>query len=216
MDYVAARQNMVDCQIRPNKVTDPLVISTLREIQREIFVPADKKGTSYLDADVEVAPGRVIMQPMVFARLVQLAEIRRNDAILDVGCATGYSSAVLAKMGSSVVALEENAELAKQASETLLDYGIDNAVVVEGPLAEGLPKQGPYDVIFINGSVDRVPDALREQLAEGGRLVAVVHGKGIGRATLVTRRAGAFGSRIEFDAAIAPLPGFAVEKAFAL
>jgi len=86
MDYVAARQNMVDCQVRPNKVTDPLVISTLREIPREIFVPADKKGTSYLDADVEIAPGRVIMQPMVFARLVQLAEIRRNDAILDVGC----------------------------------------------------------------------------------------------------------------------------------
>jgi protein-L-isoaspartate(D-aspartate) O-methyltransferase len=210
MDFELARRNMVDNQVRTNRVTDSLVISALRAIPRELFVPADEKGVAYVDDDLAVAPGRYLMEPMILARLLQLAEVQRTDAVLDVGCATGYSSAVLAKMASSVVALEEDADLVNWASETLLGLGIDNAVVVQGKLPEGLADQGPYDVIFVNGAVDRVPEGLREQLADGGRLVAVVRGeKGVGHATLVTRSGNAFGHRTDFDANARILPGFA-------
>jgi len=215
MDFELARNNMVDSQIRPNKVTDTLVISALRSVPREKFVPDTKKGTAYLDRCLSVLPNRFIMEPMVFARLVQLAGIQRTDVVLDVGCATGYSSAVLSKIASTVVALEENTELVNQATEVLHDIGVDNAAVVEGEMCEGLPKQGPYDVIVINGSVSRIPEGLRSQLSEGGRLVAVVREKGVGRATLMTRQGGAFGYRVAFDANIQPLPGFETEDAFA-
>ncbi len=214
MNYELARKNMVDSQIRTNKVTDPLVISALRSVAREKFVPEGKKGVAYIDDDLNIGGDRFLMEPMVFARLVQLADIRRTDVVLDVGCASGYSSAVLAQVASSVVALESDAELVSGATETLHELGVDNAVVVQGELAHGLPTQGPYDVILINGQVDQVPDSLREQLSEGGRLVAVVRDKGIGRATVITRRGGAFGSRTDFDASVGALPGFVAETAF--
>ncbi len=215
MDFELARRNMVDTQVRTNRVTDSLVISALRAIPRELFVPAAQKGVAYVDDDLEVAPGRFLMEPMILARLLQLAEIQRTDTVLDVGCATGYSSAVLGRMASSVVALEQDAELVNWAAETLLGLGIDNAVVVEGKLSDGLADQGPYDVIFVNGAVDRVPEGLREQLADGGRLVAVLRGeKGVGHATLVTRTGSAFGHRTDFDANARILPGFARQPTF--
>ncbi|WP_337995447.1 protein-L-isoaspartate O-methyltransferase [Oleispirillum naphthae] len=214
MDFELARRNMVDNQVRTNRVTDSLVISALRSVPREVFVPAPAKSLAYIDDDIEVAPGRFLMKPVALARLLQLAEVQRTDAVLDIGCASGYSAAVLGHMASSVVALEEDAQLANWAAETLLGLGIDNAAVLEGGLAQGLADQGPYDVILIDGMVDRIPEGVRAQLAEGGRLVAVVRDKGIGRATLVTRRGGAFGHRIEFDATVAPLPGFAKAAAF--
>lgn len=215
MDFELARRNMVDNQVRTNRVTDSLVISALRAIPRELFVPAAQKGVSYVDDDIAVAPGRYLMEPMILARLLQLAEIQHTDVVLDVGCATGYSSAVLGKMASSVVALEQDPELVNWAAETLLGLGIDNAAVVEGELVQGLPDQGPYDVIFVNGAMDRVPDGLREQLADGGRLVGVLQGeKGIGHATLVTRSGTAFGHRTDFDANARMLPGFTRKPAF--
>ncbi len=214
MDFEQARRNMVDNQVRTNRVTDPLVISALRAVPRELFVPVPVKGVAYVDDDIEVSPGRHLMEPMVLARLLQLAEVRRTDAVLDVGCASGYSSAVLGRMATSVVALDNSPELASWAAETLLGLGIDNVAVVEGEMAHGLPDQGPYDVIFVNGAVDHVPEGLRAQLSEGGRLVAVVRDKGIGRATLVTRRGGAFGHRVEFESGVLPLPGFSREAAF--
>ena len=215
MDFELARRNMVDNQVRTNRVTDSLVISALRAIPRELFVPAAQKGVSYVDDDIAVAPGRYLMEPMILARLLQLAEIQHTDVVLDVGCATGYSSAVLGKMASSVVALEQDPELVNWAAETLLGLGIDNAAVVEGELVQGLPDQGPYDVIFVNGAMDRVPEGLREQLADGGRLVGVLQGeKGIGHATLVTRSGTAFGHRTDFDANARMLPGFARKTAF--
>ena len=215
MDFELARRNMVDNQVRTNRVTDSLVISALRAIPRELFVPTAQKGVAYVDDDIAVAPGRYLMEPMVLARLLQLAEVQRNDVALDVGCATGYSSAVLGRMASSVVALEQDADLVNWAAETLLGLGIDNAVVVEGELARGLPDQGPYDVIFVNGAMERVPEVLREQLADGGRLVGVLRGeKGVGHATLVTRNGNAFGHRTDFDANVRLLPGFARKPAF--
>jgi protein-L-isoaspartate(D-aspartate) O-methyltransferase len=180
-----------------------------------LFVPTAQKGVAYVDDDIAVAPGRYLMEPMILARLLQLAEVQRTDVVLDVGCATGYSSAVLGRMASGVVALEQDADLVNWAAETLLGLGIDNTVVVEGELTRGLPDQGPYDVIFVNGAMERVPEVLREQLAEGGRLVGVLRGeKGVGHATLVTRNGSAFGHRTDFDANVRLLPGFARKPTF--
>ncbi len=219
-DYAAARTKMVDSQLRTTDVTDHALLAAMGEIPRERFVPARMRPLAYIDEDIQVkdasagAPARYLMEPAPFARLVQLAEIAPSDIVLDIGCAPGYSTAVLARLANSVVAVEVDAELAALAGSTLVDLGITNAAVVTGPLEEGYPSEGPYDVIFVGGAVEVVPDGLFAQLKEGGRLVAVV---GYGRAaaaTAFTRTDGEFGSRIAFNAHVRPLPGFAKPKAF--
>lgn len=219
-DYAAARTKMVDSQLRTTDVTDYAVLAAMGEIPRERFVPARMRPLAYIDEDISVkdggaaVPARYLMEPAPFARLVQLAEIAPSDIVLDIGCATGYSTAVLARLANSVVAVEVDAELAALASSILVDLGIANAAVVTGPLEEGYPSEGPYDVIFVGGAVEVVPDGLFAQLKEGGRLVAVV---GYGRAaaaTVFTRTDGEIGSRIAFNAHVQPLPGFAKPKAF--
>lgn len=214
IDYTAARRNMVASQIRTNEVTDEALLAALTDVPRERFVPAPLRGVAYIDEDLPIKRGRYLMEPMVFARLVQLAGVGPNDVVLDIGCGTGYSTAVLARLTNTVVALESDAELAAAATANLAELGIDNAVVVTAPLAEGYAKQAPYDVIFFNGAIPRIPDLISRQLAEGGRLVAVVGEHGVGRGTLMTRARGAAASRPAFDAAVPMLPDFVVEQGF--
>lgn len=213
-DFAAARKQMVDSQLLPNKVTDARLVEAMGSVPREAFVPQAMRGVAYMDEDLQVAPGRYVIEPMVFARMLQEAGIRNTDAVLDVGCATGYSAAVLAKLGSVVVAVEEDAGLAAQASANLAATGAENAAVTTAPLNAGYPGQAPYDVIVLEGAVEEVPAALIEQLAEGGRLVAVLAGRGIGKATLYTRRDGVVGQRQLFDAGLPLLPGFSREAGF--
>jgi len=207
-DISAARNHMVDSQLRPNRVIDPHIAEAMRELPRERFVPKSLQAIAYIDEDIEIAPGRFLMEPMVLGRLLQAADIQAGDAVLDVGCATGYSSAVLARLAGVVVALEQDENLAARASELFTDLGIDNAAVVTGPLTEGYAKQGPYDVIFLGGAVDEVPRALIDQLADGGRLLAVVRRRGQGRAVIISRDDGVTGKVEIFDANIPVLPGF--------
>jgi protein-L-isoaspartate(D-aspartate) O-methyltransferase len=214
MDFAAARRNMVASQIKTNRVTDPLVIDAMLAVPREQFLPAEQRQFAYVDEDLPIGGGRVIMEPMVLARLLQLAEIQPEDSALVIGAGTGYSTAVLAHMASSVVAVESDAALAERAAKTLAALNVDNAAVVQGDLLRGKPEQGPFDVIFINGAVDFVPDALKQQLADGGRLVCIVRDGPNGRATLVTRTGHAFSQRQEFDASTPLLPGFAKQKGF--
>jgi len=213
-EFSAVRQRMVESQIRPNRVTDSRVVEAMAEVPRELFVPRALRGVAYVDEDIEIAPGRYLMEPRVFARLIQAAEIDEGDIVLDIGCGRGYSSAVLARLAATVVALESDEGLAAKAGETLAKLEIDNAVVVGGELPEGYPEQGPYDVVFLSGAVDEVPEALTAQLAEGGRLVAVIGRGGAGRATLIARHEKLLLRRPLFDAAVPLLPGFVREPGF--
>jgi protein-L-isoaspartate(D-aspartate) O-methyltransferase len=208
MDYAVARQHMVDSQVRTNKVTDERLIEAIRTLPRERFVPEALRTRSYLDDDVEIAPGRFLMEAMVTARLVQTADVKSTDMVLVVGAGSGYAAALLARLVNTVVALESDAALAQRAGSAFSDLGIDNAAVVEGPLANGWAKHAPYDVILLDGAVDQVPQALIDQLGEGGRMVGVMAERGIGRAMLWQKTKGAMSHRILFDANVTSLPGF--------
>lgn len=216
MDHSTARHNMIVHQVNANRVTDPLVLDALSEIPREPFLPRSLWGVAYADEDLTVAPGRSMMEPRVFGRLLQAAEIGPDEAALVIGCATGYAAAVLARLASAVVALEADGSLAAKAAEALTELGVLNATVVSGPLAEGYPDQAPYDVIFVDGMVPRVPPALLDQLAEGGRLVAVEGTAPVGRGVVYTREGAGVGRTAPFDAVVGSLPGFAAPPRFRL
>ncbi len=209
-DHAAARRNMVSGQIRTNRVTDERLIEAMEEIPRERFVPHAKRGVAYVDEDVEIASGRYLMEPMVLARMVQEAGIAADDMVLDVGCGTGYATAVMSRLAGTVIALDVDGSLAAEAEGALNAVGADNAIVVTGPLAEGYARQAPYDVILLGGAVDHLPQALADQLAEGGRIVGVLREAGtVGQATLWARHRGALSSRSLFEASLPPLPGIA-------
>lgn len=208
---------MVDCQLRPNRVTDDAIIDAMRKIPREKFVPRQLQGFAYVDEDVPLGNGRYLREPVIIARLIQAAEIKKSDIVLDIGCNTGYSTAVMGHLAATVVGLEIEDNLANEADKLLHDLDIINVVVVrQGKLSEGYAAQGPYNVIFINGSVSAVPDGIKNQLADGGRLVTVVSKHGhMGRAVLIERHGDHFSTRELFDAATPTLVGFEADKSFA-
>lgn len=214
IDFSAQRTKMVDNQIRTTDVTSHSVQNAFLSVPREDFVPVAMRPLAYIDNDIEVlaatpgCPARFIMEPSPLAKLLQLAEVVETDVILDIGCATGYTSALLSRMGSSVVALESDELLAGQASETVSKLGYDNVVVVKGALEQGYAAEAPYDVIFVNGAVEVLPTALFDQLRDGGRLVVV---EGLGNASqakLYLRDNGITAERPAFNTAVKPLPGF--------
>lgn len=212
-DFVSARRHMVDGQIRTTDVTDLRVISAMLEVPRERFVPPASAAIAYLDLDVPVGASRRLLRPMVLAKLLQAAELEATDRVLDVGCATGYTAAVLARIAGQVVALEQDAGLAKAAGDALSSQ--PNVDLVGGALAEGWPQGAPYDVVVLEGATEVMPDALCQQLKDGGRLVCVL-GSGPGSKAMLYRRSGAeVGGRPIFDASAALLPGFAKTPVFA-
>lgn len=215
MDYAAARLNMVESQIRTNKVTDARIIAAMSELPRERFVPKPLRGIAYVDEDIHIGNRRYLMEPMVLARLLQVANVGPQNIALVVGVGTGYAAAALARLAATVVGVESDAALASQASRLLAELGLDNVAIVEGRLAEGYPRQAPYDVILLDGAVEEIPSAIFDQLAEGGRLVAVVAPPGEpGKAVLAIRNSGVVSTRPVFDAATHLLPGFEREPGF--
>lgn len=209
------RENMVDGQILPNKVTHPALINSMSRLPREYFVAESRRTVAYLDADIEIAPNRYLMKPWVFARLVQALTPTMDDIGLYIGCGSGYGVAVLASLCSMVIGLECDAGLAKRASGLFVDLEIDNAVIVEGSLEQGYAEQGPYDLILLEGAVADVPTVILEQLTESGRLVTVISsGECLGEATIISRVGKAYGRHILFNAAPSPLPGFEVSAEF--
>ena len=214
VDYAVARQNMVEAQLRANGVTEPEITAAFTAVPRELFVPPERRSVAYIDEDLPLAPGRWLMEPMVFGKLVQLARPAPTDRVLHLCAGTGYGSAVLGRLTASVVALEDDAALAAYAAATLAQLA-PNVTVVRHPPSQGYPDGAPYDVILIEGAVEEVPAAVQEQLAEGGRLVTVVRRpSGFGRGVLFERDRGGVSDRPVFDAASPVLPEFARRPGF--
>ena len=210
-----ARQNMVDNQLRANKVHDDRVLDAFLSLQRELFVPPGLRGVAYIDEDLPVAPGRYLMEPMVAARLLQALAVQPKDAALVVGAGAGYEAAALGLLARSVIALEDDPELARLGRSALVDHRIASVTYVEAPLAAGHRARAPYDVILFGGAAASVPEEISAQLAEGGRLGVVLREPGsVGRAVLITRTGAVLAQRVIFDAATLLLPGFEAEPGF--
>jgi protein-L-isoaspartate(D-aspartate) O-methyltransferase len=211
IDFAAARRMMVDGQVRTQDVTDLRVLRALLEVPRERFAPEGKAELAYLDLalPLDERGTRCMLKAAVFAKLLQAAEIGERDHVLDIGSGSGYSAAVLGRLAASVVALEEDADLARRARDSLAATGIANVTVVTGPLAAGWPQAAPYDVIVLEGATDDAPHALCRQLKEEGRLVCVLGRSPAGKATLYRKLGDDVSGRSVFDGAAPLLPGFA-------
>jgi len=218
MDYAVARRNMVDSQIIPNRVTDQAVIDAMAEMPREVFVPANFKSVAYVDRAIPLTSGRWIIEPMVVARLLHEAAIQPSDVVLSIGCGTGYAVAVMAKLASTVVAAECEKTFAQKSGDALTELGIDNVAIINGVLTDGVADQAPYDVIFFDGAVAEVPGRIIDQLADGGRLVAMITKSGgpggLGQGVLIQRFGGSVARREIFEAGAPLLPGFEADVAF--
>jgi protein-L-isoaspartate(D-aspartate) O-methyltransferase len=221
-DFSKQRLNMVESQVRPSDVTDQRIIRAMLDVPRELFVPTELAPLAYIDDPVPVrarskaGEARCLLPPRTLAKLLQLLDLGPQSAVLDVGCATGYSTAVLAKLAGRVVALEAERDLALAARSTLEKLGVDNATVVEGPLTGGAAGHGRFDAILINGAVPSVPPALLDELADGGRLAAVLRQGPLCRVHLWRRTGSALDEEPAFEAAAAPLPGFEEPVEFTL
>jgi protein-L-isoaspartate(D-aspartate) O-methyltransferase len=214
--YAKARFNMVEGQIRTNKVSDERLVAALSELPRQIFVPNALSSVAYVDTSIRITDDRYMIEPLVLARLLQEAEVGAGDKALVVGAGTGYSAAILASLCASVTALESDPALAGAARENLAALGLANVVVHEGPLEQGWAADAQYDVILIDGMIAELPDVLTAQLADRGRLVTVRAQEGrSGAGTLFRKLSGTVSGRPLFDAVVPFLPGFAPRPAFA-
>ncbi len=220
MDFQAARLAMVESQIRPNGVRDPLILNAFATLPREAFVPEDKKALAYMDDAVQVIPAtdgslaRYLLPPMVLAKLLETAGLSRSDHVLDIGGATGYSAAVLAEICGKVEALETSEAIAEIMRQSLKAANVENVSVHHGLLNQGLDAHKPYDFILLNGGVAEEPKELFDQLAEGGRLVAIIRNGWLGHAHIFTKSSGAVSGRPIFDAGAEYLPGFEKQPLF--
>lgn len=217
MDFARARLNMVEGQIRPNKVTDPRILAAMLDLPRERFLPPDRQALAYLDEDLPVAPGRALIEPMVLARLVQAAEVQETSRVLVIAAGAGYGAALLDRLAASVVALEAPGEAAERLRATLAAVGATGVRVVGGPVADGWAAEAPYDVILIEGAVETIPEPILGQLVEGGRLVTVeTTGRPgvLGVAVRLVRLAGTITRLKLFDAGTPVLPEFRRKRGF--
>ena len=210
-NFALARRNMVEGQLRPNRVNDAGLLAALGELPRERFLPEGLRSVAYADDDVPLGNGRFMMEPMVLARLIQILQPHGGDKAMVVAAGRGYGAAILARLVKSVVAVEADAALATAAQKTLQELGVSGVEQVAGEPEQGAASSGPYDVILIEGSVHEVPKAIADQLAEGGRLATVVADPSgaLGVAHLFVKQGGVVSGRPLFDAGTPPLPGFA-------
>jgi protein-L-isoaspartate(D-aspartate) O-methyltransferase len=214
-DYVAQRFNMVESQVRTSDVPDGRIQAAMLEVPRDRFVPALKRALAYAETAVEIVPGRFLIEPRTLAKLLLLAELKAGDSALVIGAGTGYSAAVLGKIVATVTALESDVDMVRAANELFRSLGAKNVQVVQGALCDGFKPSAPYNVILIDAGVEEVPEAVVAQLAEGGRLVAVVmSNNNLGQAHIFVRNGRNIGERRDFDAMAPVLPGFRKTKSF--
>ena len=215
-DFTARRTMMVDTQVRPNDVTKYPIIEAMLAVPREAFVPGGQREAAYVGGNIDIAPGRAMLEPRTLAKMLDALDIQPTDLVLDIGCGLGYSAAIIARMAEAVVALEEDGTLAAEAQARLSAEGADSAAVVEGALAEGSAKHGPYDVIIVEGAAETVPDAVLAQLKEGGRIGCLFMDGALGACRIGHKVDGVVTWRFAFNATAPVLPGFAARREFTL
>lgn len=215
IDFAAARIRMVDSQVRPSDVTRYPIIEAMLAVPREEFVPRPLKPVAYAGDHVALAPGRVVLDPRVFGKLLDALEIGPSDLVLDIGAGLGYSTAVIARLAEAVIAIEEDEAMAAEAASGLAAQSVDNAVVTPGALAAGDPAHGPYDAIVIEGGIETLPADLAAQLKDGGRIGAIFMSGAGGQARVGVKTGERIAWRYAFDASAPVLPGFAAAKPFA-
>lgn len=215
-DFAARRTMMVDTQVRPSDVTKFPIIDAMLGVPREAYVGAGQTEAAYVGDNLAIAPGRVMIEPRSFGKMLDAVDIQPDEAVLDLGCGFGYSSAIIARLADAVVAVEEDESMATEAQARLSAHGVDNAAVISGPLAAGAAKHGPYDVILIQGAVEAVPDTLLDQLKDGGRIGALFMEGSLGVARVGHKGANGVTWRYAFNASAPVLHGFEKSAAFAL
>ncbi len=215
-DFAARRRMMVDTQVRPADVTKYPIIEAMLQVPREVYVPSDREEVAYAGENLDLGQGRVLLEPRTLAKMLDALNLQSEDLVLDIGCAYGYSAAVIAALAQAVVAIEPDEMMAAEAEAALAEQGVDNVAVIRAPLAEGAPKHGPYDAIILQGAVEQVPDAIEAQLKDGGRVAALFSEGALGVVRLGYKLGGRMNWRFEFNAGAPVLPGFAVDRSFAL
>lgn len=215
-EFAFRRTMMVDTQVRPSDVTKFPIIEAMLAVPREVYVPADKREAAYVGENVQIAGGRVLLEARTLAKMLDALNIQPDEAVLDLGCGLGYSTAVIARLADAVVAVEEDEALATEAQRTLSSEGVDNAAVVVGALTQGAAKAGPYDVITVQGGVETIPESLLAQLKEGGRIAALFMEGALGAVRIGYKIDGQVTWRHAFNAAAPVLPGFAARRGFTL
>ncbi|KIN63891.1 Protein-L-isoaspartate O-methyltransferase [Sulfitobacter noctilucicola] len=215
-DFTTRRTMMVDTQVRPSDVTKFPIIDAMLTVPREQFVPATQREAAYMGENLDLGQGRVLLEPRTLAKMLDVLAINNNELVLDIGCAMGYSAAVVARMAEAVVALEEDEAMAKEAQDALMDAGADNVLMHVGPLAEGAAAHGPYDVILIEGGVSEVPHSILDQLKDGGRIAALFMDGALGEVRVGYKRGTDVSWRMAFNAAAPVLEDFKRQAAFEL
>ena len=213
-DYAARRRTMVDTQVRPSDVTKFPIIEAMLEVPREEFLPASRRDVAYVGENVDLGGGRVVLEPRTFAKMLDVVDIQPTDVVLDIGPGFGYSAAIASRLGEAVVAVEQDPAMVKEAEQALAAIDADNVAVIEGALAEGAEKHGPYDVILIEGGVERLPERLPDQLREGGRIAVLFHDGALGTCRVGYMLDGHVSWRFAFNASAPILPGFERARTF--
>ncbi|SDK44696.1 protein-L-isoaspartate O-methyltransferase family protein [Paracoccus chinensis] len=216
IDYQERRTMMVDTQVRPNDVTKYNVIAAMLEIPREEFVPDSRRDVAYVGENIEIARGRVVLEPRTIAKMIDALDLQPTELVLNLAAGYGYTAAVLGRLAQAVVAVEEDAEMAAEATRRLAGIGADNVAVVQGPLAAGHKAEAPYDAILIEGAIEELPDSLAEQLAEGGRIITLFLDATVGVVRSGVKLDGVITWRYAFNAGAPVLPGFRRVREFTL
>jgi protein-L-isoaspartate(D-aspartate) O-methyltransferase len=215
-DFETLRTVMVDTQVRPSDVTKFPIIDAMLSVPREEFVPDDRRDAAYVDNNLDLGGGRIILEPRTMGKMLDALDIQGSEVVMDLGCGLGYSTALLARLAEFVVAVEEDEARVTEAQANLSAHDVDNAAVVHGTLASGAPKQGPYDVIVLEGAAEQVPETLIDQLREGGRMAVLFSEGALGVMRIGHKLDGAMTWRMAFNAGAPVVPGFERRPAFTL
>lgn len=213
-DFARLRTTMVDTQVRPSDVTKLGVIDAFLTVPREEFVPSEQRAAAYVGGHLPLAPGRVVLDARTLSKMIDALALDGTELVLDIGCGLGYSTAILARLAQGVIAVEDDADRARDAQETLSAQGADSAIVEHGPLTEGRAEHAPFDVITLQGAVQDIPQTICDQLAEGGRIAAIFAEGAVGTVKIGYKIDGEITWRRVFDASAPVLPGFEKEAAF--